>query len=38
MSCTPSVQPGMTPFKGKLIGWPRSTELSKTVPSSKVPW
>jgi len=29
---------GMTWFKGKLIGSPRCTELSKTVPSSSVPW
>lgn len=38
MSCRPSVQPGMTPLSGKLIGSPRSTELSKTVPLTKVPW
>ena len=37
MSCTPSVQPAMTPFKGKLIGSPRCTELSNTVPFSSVP-
>lgn len=35
MSCTPSVQPGITRFSGKLAGWPRSTELSKTVPLSR---
>ena len=27
-----------TPFKGKLAGVPRCTELSKTVPSTNVPW
>lgn len=36
--CTPSVQHLITPFSGKVAGWPRSTELSNTVPSRSVPW
>ena len=35
ISCSASVHPGMTRFTGKLAGSPRSTELSKTVPSIK---
>ena len=37
MSCTPSVQHLMTPFSGKVMGSPRLTELSNTVPSVSVP-
>src|SRR5262249_33451269 len=35
--CRPSVQQGMTPLSGNVAGWPRSTELSNTVPSVSVP-
>ena len=37
ISCTPSVQPGMTWFSPKSAGSPRLYELSKTVPSSRRP-
>ena len=33
MSCSPSVQPSMTPFNGNEIGSPRATELSNIFPS-----
>jgi hypothetical protein len=33
MSCTPSVQPLMTPLSGNVAVSPRVTELSKSFPS-----
>src|SRR5262249_53464321 len=33
----PSVQHFTTPFSGNVAGWPRCTELSKTVPSVSFP-
>jgi len=35
--CNPSVQQGITRLSWKVAGSPRSTELSKTVPSFNVP-
>ena len=35
--CKPSVQQGITPLSGNSAGWPRCTELSKTLPSIRVP-
>src|SRR5204863_1230471 len=37
ISCTPSVHPLITPFNGKLVGWPRCTELSNRRPSGVQP-
>ncbi len=33
ISCTPSVQPLITPFSGNDAGSPRTTELSNILPS-----
>jgi len=38
MSWRPSVQPLMTSCTPKVIGSPRWTELSKTLPLVRVPW
>src|SRR5919202_677816 len=32
MPCMPSCQPLMTPVSGKLVGWPRFQDESKTFP------
>ena len=37
INCNASVQPLITPPTGNLAVCPLSTELSKTVPSSRVP-
>ena len=36
--CNPSVQHFTTRLSGNVAGVPLSTELSKTLPSRKVPW
>src|SRR5262245_55186500 len=37
MSCTASVQQGMTPLSGNVVGSPRWMELSNTVPFTSLP-